>query len=237
MAIREQQGTVRDLVPIERALISVYDKTNVEEFAQGLISRSPGIQIISSGGTYNVLKDSIGPYSPEHTLVEVGEYTGTPEMDGGLVKTLDPAIHGGILGERGHAPHVEYLNGRGEHVGFIDMVVVNLYPFSEAIARDGATIETARGNIDIGGPTMLRGAAKSFPWCAAVSSPDLYDLVLEDMDENGNGSSSFDMRLILAERAFKVTKEYDKAIASHLSNQLRDIDKVRATYGLPPVED
>jgi len=215
MAIRDIKGKVEDLVPVKNVLVSVFDKTGLEDFVPGLIEASTDVRFISTGGTYKkvveILEGDTG------RLIDVEEYTGFPAMEGGLVKTLHPKIHAGILGEKNNPEHQRYLE---EDLGggvFIDMVVVNLYPFSEVIRAEGSTFETARGNIDIGGPTMLRAAAKNFLNCAPVCIPGGYDLVLKDVEKNG-GATSLIKRIGLAQRAFSLTAWYDESIISYLEN-------------------
>ena len=142
---------VPNLVPVKRALISVSDKTGIVDFAQRL--HSLGVELLSTGGTYQLLKQAAIP------VVEVSSYTGFPEMMDGRVKTLHPKVHGGILGRRGQDEAVMAEHG----IKPIDMVVVNLYPFEQTVAKPGCSLEDAIENIDIGGPTMVRAAAKTTP--------------------------------------------------------------------------
>ena len=162
---------------IQRALISVSDKTGIVEFAQQL--RAAGIEILSTGGTARLLSDN------GIEVIEVSDYTGFPEMMAGRVKTLHPKIHGGILGRRGSDDTVMQ-----EHeIPAIDMVVVNLYPFQDTIARPDVTVEQARGNIDIGGPCMIRASAKNFIRVASVVDPGDYGAILEDLQKNDGRTS------------------------------------------------
>ncbi len=159
------------MAKIKRALISVSDKTGIAEFARGLHKLE--VEIISTGGTAKLLQESKIP------VVEVSEYTGFPEMLNGRVKTLHPKIHAGLLALRNNADHIKQL--KKEKIGFIDMVVVNLYPFEKTIAKPGVKLEEAIENIDIGGPTMLRSAAKNYQSVAVVCNPQRYESILEEM--------------------------------------------------------
>ncbi len=162
---------------ITRALISVSDKTGIVEFARGLAEKN--IEILSTGGTAKMLTDNNIP------VIEVSEYTGFPEMMDGRVKTLHPKIHGGILGRRGTDDGVMKQNG----IGPIDLIVVNLYPFEQTVANPDCDLPTAIENIDIGGPTMLRAAAKNHRDVTVVVDAADYDRVLEEMTSN-NGAVS-----------------------------------------------
>ncbi|WP_294945390.1 bifunctional phosphoribosylaminoimidazolecarboxamide formyltransferase/IMP cyclohydrolase [Sulfurivirga sp.] len=187
--------------PIRRALISVSDKNGIVEFARAL--HDMGVEILSTGGTHRVLTEAGLP------VIEVSDYTGFPEMMDGRVKTLHPKIHGGLLGRRGTDDEIMAEHG----IQPIDMVVVNLYPFEETVARPDCTLEEAVENIDIGGPTMLRSAAKNHKDVAVVTDPADYDRVLEEMRANG-GALSFDTRFDLAIKTFELTARYDGAIAN-----------------------
>lgn len=218
-------GGVTDKIPVKTVLLSVFDKKGLETFVPGLVEACPtGVLFLSTGGTYNRLRELGIP-----NLLEVAQYTEFPEMEGGLVKTLHPKIHAGILGERNNPAHQEYLKSLGNGV-YIDMVVVNLYPFDKVISKPGATFEDARGNIDIGGPTMVRGAAKNFPSCAVVIDPDDYAGTLQHVRDN-NGCTTLDHRMSLVPKAFYHTAAYDRAIAAHMAEHiLGSKDVVRAEY-------
>jgi phosphoribosylaminoimidazolecarboxamide formyltransferase/IMP cyclohydrolase len=194
---------------ISRALISVSDKTGVVDFARAL--RALGVEILSTGGTAKLLADS------GVAVVEVGDYTGFPEMMEGRVKTLHPKIHGGILGRRGIDDAVMDAHG----IGRIDLVVVNLYPFEQTVARPGCNLETAIENIDIGGPTALRAAAKNHAWVTVVVDAADYGRVLDEMRASG-GAVGAATRLDLATKVFEHTARYDGAIASYLGARLGD---------------
>lgn len=212
MAIRGVVGGVTDRIPVKTVLLSVFDKTGLETFVPGLVEAAPGVRLLSTGGTYKKLKELGVP-----NLSEVAEYTGSPEMEGGLVKTLHPMIHGGILGERNNPAHQKYLEGGNGR--FIDLVVVNLYPFEKVIAQQDVTFEAARGNIDIGGPTMIRGAAKNALSCAPIIDPQDYEAILGHIRTN-NGCTTLEYRLSLVPKAFAHTAEYDKAIAAFTAEQI-----------------
>ena len=195
--------------PVRRALISVSDKTGIVEFARALSKK--GIELLSTGGTYRLLRDNQIP------VTEVSEYTGFPEMMDGRVKTLHPKIHGGILGRRGTDDQVMSAHG----IEPIDMVVVNLYPFEATIADPDCDLATAIENIDIGGPTMVRAAAKNFNDVAIVVNASDYDRVLRELDEY-DGQLTYNTRFDLAVRAFEHTAAYDGAIANYLGGRTPD---------------
>lgn len=197
---------------IERAIISVYDKRGLEELVPAL--EQYDVKIISSGGTAKRIKE-IG-YS---NLVEVSEYTGHPESPGGLVKTLHPRIHGGLLMDRDDPEHQKWMTENG--IEAIDLVVVNLYPF-EKVVSEGADLLEAGHNIDIGGPTMTRSTAKAsllYDETCIVSDPGQYAEVIEALKEN-KGELSTEMRRRFALTAFKRTAEYDAAIVDYLEDAL-----------------
>lgn len=170
MTIRDLKGKVNDRIPIRTALLSVFDKSGLDVLVPGLVELHPDIQFLSTGGTYKEVEKILEQGGPDGYLSEVAQYTGAPEMEGGLVKTLHPLIYGGILAERNNPAHQDYLAQWGGD--YIDLVVVNLYPFEKVIEAENCTFEHARGNIDIGGPTMIRAAAKNFPGCAALTDPE-----------------------------------------------------------------
>ncbi|HQP10125.1 MAG TPA: bifunctional phosphoribosylaminoimidazolecarboxamide formyltransferase/IMP cyclohydrolase, partial [Candidatus Omnitrophota bacterium] len=198
---------------VKRALISVSDKKGIVIFAKGL--HALGIEIISTGGTAKQIKEAGIP------VVEVSDYTGFPEMLDGRVKTLHPMIHGGLLARRDKPEHMTQVQEHG--IGLIDMVVVNLYPFAGAIKKKNVTLEEAIENIDIGGPSMLRSAAKNFRDVAVVCNPDRYDEVLKELDNN-NGLLSDAVLYKLAVEVFKHTAEYDTLISRFLAQRLEQED-------------
>ena len=193
------------LVHIKRALISVSDKSGVLEFAQGLVAH--GVQLLSTGGTARMLRDA------GLEVVEIGDYTGFPEMLDGRVKTLHPKVHGGILARRDSPAHMATL---AEHdIPCIDLLCVNLYPFRETVARPGVTLSEAIENIDIGGPAMLRSAAKNYAAVAIVTDPMDYAPLLQEMQ--AEAALSLGTRFNLAKKAFVHTARYDSAIANWLT--------------------
>lgn len=194
---------------IRRALLSVYDKTGIVEFAQAL--RKKGIDLISTGGTYKLLKEN----SVE--VAEVADITKAPEMLDGRVKTLHPVIHGGILAIRDKKEHMDTLKERG--IETIDMVCVNLYPFFEK-AKEGLTFEDTVEFIDIGGPTMLRSAAKNFRDVVVISDAADYEMVLNEIEKNGD--VSFETRKYLAMKVFNLTTAYDSAICQYLLDSMEE---------------
>ncbi len=202
-------------VGVRHVLVSVSDKSGLEAFIPGLVKSNPDVTIFSTGGTYARLKEILGAEA-ERRLQAVSDYTGQPETQGGLVKTLDFKIYLGLLTETYNEAHQDDLK-RTAAVP-IDMVIVNLYPFKKTIARDGVTVEGARGQIDIGGPCMIRAAAKNFIRVASVVDPSDYPRILEELAANG-GQTSLDLRFALAQKAFAHTADYDRAIADYLGGQ------------------
>jgi phosphoribosylaminoimidazolecarboxamide formyltransferase/IMP cyclohydrolase len=192
--------------PVRRALISVSDKRGLIEFA-GALARLK-VHILSTGGTARLLADNGIP------VTEVSEHTGFPEMLDGRVKTLHPKIHGGLLARRDLPAHMASIRQAG--IEPIDLVAVNLYPFAQAVAKPGCTLEEAIENIDIGGPTMLRSAAKNHDGVAVVVDPADYPAVLEEMGKNG-GAISAGTRFALAKKVFTHTAAYDAAISNYLT--------------------
>ncbi len=192
---------------IERALLSVSDKTGLAEFAKGLVDM--GVQLISTGGTSKYLKEAGLP------VTEVSEYTGAPELFDGRVKTLHPKIHGGLLQRRDHPEDRQQAQEHG--IPTIDLVCVNLYPFEQTITKGGVTLEEAIEKIDIGGPSMLRSAAKNYTYVTVVTDPADYNTVLEAM--RNQGGTSLRLREGLAIKVFMRTSAYDSAIANYLGYQ------------------
>jgi phosphoribosylaminoimidazolecarboxamide formyltransferase/IMP cyclohydrolase len=203
---------------IKRALLSVSDKEGIVEFAKGL--KRLGVEVLSTGGTAKLLSDQ------GLEVTEVADYTGFPEMLDGRVKTLHPKIHGGILGRRDLDSHVSAMEEA--NIPPIDMVVVNLYPFAATIAKPNCTLGDAIENIDIGGPTMVRAAAKNYQHVAVVVDPKDYRPLLSEMDMTG-GILGADTRFHLAQKAFSHTAEYDSTI----SNYLTGIDSHGRRTGFP----
>ncbi|KEY57460.1 bifunctional phosphoribosylaminoimidazolecarboxamide formyltransferase/IMP cyclohydrolase [Serratia sp. DD3] len=188
--------------PIRRALLSVSDKTGIIEFAQALSQR--GVELLSTGGTAHLLAEA------GLAVTEVSDYTGFPEMMDGRVKTLHPKVHGGILGRRGQDDAIMAQHA----IKPIDMVVVNLYPFAQTVARANCSLEEAIENIDIGGPTMVRSAAKNHKDVAIVVNTNDYATIITEMDSN-DGSLLYPTRFNLAIKAFEHTAAYDSMIANY----------------------
>jgi phosphoribosylaminoimidazolecarboxamide formyltransferase/IMP cyclohydrolase len=209
---------------IQRALISVSDKTGIESFARALAQM--GVEILSTGGTFAALKKGGVPAR------EVSDYTGFPEMMDGRVKTLHPKVHGGILALRDVAAHTGAMAEHG--IAPIDLVVANLYPFEATVAKSGVTREEAIENIDIGGPSMLRSAAKNHRFVGVVTEPNDYGRVLDEMQKL-SGALSDDFRRELAVKAFALTARYDAAISAWMFEAVKTAQKVngRATAPFP----
>ncbi|MGB0774510.1 MAG: bifunctional phosphoribosylaminoimidazolecarboxamide formyltransferase/IMP cyclohydrolase [Akkermansiaceae bacterium] len=191
---------------IRRALLSVSDKSGLTEFAQGL--HDQGVQLLSTGGTSMALREAGLP------VMDVSEFTGAPELFEGRVKTLHPKVHGGLLHKRDDDEHLK--QAKDNDIPPIDLVVVNLYPFEETIAKEGVTLEQAIENIDIGGPSMLRSAAKNYKSVTVVTDPSDYSRVLSEMEEH-DGDTSLKLREELAVKVFLRTSTYDTAITNYLS--------------------
>jgi len=206
---------------VKNALISVSDKTGIVEFAGALAGL--GIRIISTGGTARALRDAGIAVTP------IDEITGFPEILNGRVKTLHPKVHGALLAVRDNDEHLRQLEENG--IGFIDLVVVNLYPFEKTVAREDVTLAEAIENIDIGGPTMLRSAAKNHRFVGAVTDPADYGLVLDELKAAGDLSEK--TRRYLAAKVFRHTADYDAAIDTYLSEHLLDekILRLKFTHG------
>lgn len=217
---------IDDLIRVKHILVSVSDKNGLDKLIPDMLSINPEIKIFSTGGTYSRIKEILGS-DAESCLTQVSDYTGQPETQGGLVKTLDFKIYLGLLTETYNEYHQNDLN-RTDAVP-IDMVVVNLYPFKEkeTIAKQDITVEHARGNIDIGGPCMIRAAAKNFLRVAPVVDPSDYKTIVLEMKSN-NGQLSLKLRFELAQKAFEHTAAYDRTIADYLSS--RALEDVKGCY-------
>ena len=211
-------------VAVKHVLMSVSDKTGLETFVPALVKACPGVKIYSTGGTYAKVKEILGS-SAEGTLVAVSDYTGQPEMQGGLVKTLDFKIYLGLLSETYNDAHQADLKRLSAQP--IDMVVVNLYPFQQTVAKEGVTPEMARTNIDIGGPCMVRASAKNYLRVASVTDPLDYPSLATELADHG-GTIGLDTRFKLMKKAFAHTAQYDAAIAGFFTT--RTWDEVSATY-------
>jgi phosphoribosylaminoimidazolecarboxamide formyltransferase/IMP cyclohydrolase len=199
--------------PIKRALLSVSDKTGLVDFGRGLAEN--GVELVASGGTASALRDA------GLTVIDVAELTGSPEMLGGRVKTLHPRVHGGILARRDLADDQRDLEAN--EIGTIDLVAVNLYPFEQTVARADVTLAEAIEKIDIGGPSMIRSAAKNQAYVAVVVDPSDYTAILQELR---SGGLSGETRSGLARKAFARTAEYDSAISAYLEAQASDAEEV-----------
>jgi phosphoribosylaminoimidazolecarboxamide formyltransferase/IMP cyclohydrolase len=212
------------MIPIRRALVSVSDKRGVEELARGLARH--GIEVLSTGGTARALREA------GTRVTEVASYTGAPEILDGRVKTLHPKIHGGLLGRA--TPEHEAEMARHE-IEKIDLVVVNLYPFRETVARPDVTLAEAIENIDIGGPSMIRSASKNHERVTVVVDPDDYAALLEELDAHA-GATTPELRFRLARKAFAYTAAYDGAIANWLFSLREDPGHLVAGAAPPSAE-
>ena len=191
------------------ALLSVSDKTGIVDFAEGLVRA--GYTIISSGGTHSVIAAEGIP------VTKVSDYTGSPEILNGRVKTLHPKIHGGILAQRGNPSHD--IDREANGIGFIDIVAVNLYPFTETVAKPDVTLADAIENIDIGGPSMVRSAAKNYKDVAVLTNPHQYGIYLDSIKGNISIEPETLRKQFMIE-AFKHTAEYDAAISAWMSENV-----------------
>ncbi|MFC1856210.1 bifunctional phosphoribosylaminoimidazolecarboxamide formyltransferase/IMP cyclohydrolase, partial [Thermodesulfobacteriota bacterium] len=211
------------MAKVKLALISVSDKNGIVEFARRI--NELGVNILSTGGTAKVLKEN-GIF-----VKDVSEHTGFPEMLDGRVKTLHPKIHGGLLGIRDNKAHMDKM--RQHSIDPIDMVVVNLYPFEATISKPDCRIEDAIENIDIGGPTMLRSAAKNYQDVTVVVDPTDYERVLEEMEQN-DGAVEIATNFFLSKKVFSHTARYDSIIANYLGriNEDKEMDEYPDTLNL-----
>jgi len=191
------------------ALLSVSDKTGIVDFAEGLVRA--GYEIISSGGTHAVLQEEGIP------VMRVSDYTGSPEVLDGRVKTLHPKIHGGILAQRGNPSHD--IDRKVNRIEFIDIVAVNLYPFAETVAKPDVTLAEAIENIDIGGPSMVRSAAKNYKDVAVLTNPHQYGIYLDSIKGNISIKPEI-LREKFMKEAFKHTAEYDAAISKWMEDNV-----------------
>jgi phosphoribosylaminoimidazolecarboxamide formyltransferase/IMP cyclohydrolase len=212
---------IDSLVCVRHVLVSVSDKGGLDTFIPQLVAINPDVQFFSTGGTYGRIQEILG-VSAGSRLTRVSAYTGQPETQGGLVKTLDFKIYLGLLTETYNDSHQDDLKRTGSVA--IDMVVGNLYPFKETISKAGVTVEQARGNIDIGGPCMIRASAKNFIRVASVVDPSDYPMIVSELESN-DGALTLGLRYRLAQKAFDHTAVYDRTIADFLSaNALPDVE-------------
>jgi phosphoribosylaminoimidazolecarboxamide formyltransferase / IMP cyclohydrolase len=215
---------IDDKVMVNHVLISVSEKTGLDDFIPKLLTACPNVKLFSTGGTYSHIKNILGGIDSSR-LIQVSDYTGQPETQGGLVKTLDFKIYLGLLTETYNDAHQSDLKRTNAHP--IDMVVVNLYPFRETIAKAEVTPEMARGNIDIGGPCMIRASAKNYIRVASVVDPADYTIIIDELASTG-GKTTLKSRFYLAQKAFQHTAAYDTAIALYIGKQT--INDIRKCY-------
>src|SRR5579871_3827691 len=218
MAVHATQIPPPDLVPVRRALVSVFDKTVLADLARALAGR--GVEIVSTGGTRAAIA-AVGV-----AVVDISDVTGFPEIMDGRVKTLHPKIHGGLLGVRDDPGHRAAMDAQG--IAAIDLLVVNLYPF-EATAGSGAGYATVVENIDIGGPAMIRAAAKNHAYLTVVVDPADYPALLDAIDQN-RGAVPYALRQRLAAKAFARTAAYDAAISAWFAGTLGEAFPARRSF-------
>ena len=221
MSIRENVYQVVDLIKPSHILVSVFDKSGLEDLVKGILGVNRDARFYSTGGTGKKIMEILGPYAPGN-YASVEDFTGAPEMEGGLVKTLHPKIHAGLLAERGNPAHEGYLfktlAKMGDSPGvYFDIFVGNLYPFASVVAKEGTTSETARVNIDIGGPAMTMASAKNWHSIAALTSPAQYQGFISELKANG-GMIGLEQRFKLAAEAMKSIGEYRTAIGNYFSS-------------------
>lgn len=212
---------IQDRIAPRRALVSVADKTGLEDLVAGLWHRLPALEVFSTGGTYRLLATVAEDLKATHLLRRIDDYTGQPEMQGGLVKTLDYRIYLGLLGEQFNPAHQKDLE-RSDAVAF-DLTVCNFYPFEATAGKPDTTVEDLRTHIDIGGPTMVRASAKNFLRVAVLTSPQQYPDLLEHLDAQ-NGTVALSWRAARAAEAFRYTAHYEAAIAGVLGSHIRSVD-------------
>ncbi len=217
-------GKIDGNVKINNVLASVSDKTDLEIIVNTLARLNPDVHFYSTGHTYKKIGEILGSRAGS-MLTSVSDYTGQPEMQGGLVKTLDFKIYLGLLSETYNEAHRQDI----KRVGGIefDMVIANLYPFKQTVSRSNISFEEARGNIDIGGPCMVRASAKNFIRVVSVCNPSDYQMIADEL-KNNNCCISLATRLEMAKKAFSHTADYDDAIKNYFSNT--DFNRLKDTY-------
>ncbi len=220
MSIRENIYQVIDAIRPENILVSVFDKSGLDELVKGILNFNRRAKFYSTGGTGKKIIDVLGEKARE-SYMSVEDFTGAPEMEGGLVKTLHPKIHAGLLAERGNPAHEEYLYKTLSKMGggagvYFDVFVGNLYPFTEVVSREGTTPETARVNIDIGGPAMTMASAKNWHSVAVLTAPSEYPNFLRSLEDN-NGMTVLEHRFEWAKQAMKSVGDYRAAIGGYFS--------------------
>eukprot|EP00536_Pseudo-nitzschia_multiseries_P011990 jgi/Psemu1/326643/estExt_fgenesh1_pg.C_4360005 len=214
------EGSVVDVVPIKRALVSVSDKTGIVEFCTAL-QKNYGTELLSTGGTAKALRES------GLDVKDVSEFTGGAECLDGRVKTLHPKIHGGLLAVRGNAQHDADMKAQG--MSNIDMTILNLYPFEATMKRENVTFEQCVENIDIGGPSMMRSTAKNHVATTIVTNPNQYDALIQELAEN-NGGTTLKTRKNCAAKAFALSAKYDGMIASYFAEQIQKDEAETETF-------
>jgi phosphoribosylaminoimidazolecarboxamide formyltransferase/IMP cyclohydrolase len=220
MSIRENIYQVVDLIQPSHVLVSVFDKSGLDVLVKGILDLSPGVKFYSTGGTGKKIIEILGSNAAKN-YTSVEDFTGAPEMEGGLVKTLHPKIHAGLLAERGNPAHEEYLYRTLASIGggpgvYFDIFVGNLYPFTSVISQEGSTPETARVNIDIGGPAMTMASAKNWHSIAVLTSSSQYPDFIAGL-KAGGGMIGLRQRFSLAAAAMKAVGEYRTAIGNYFS--------------------
>lgn len=221
MSIRENIYQVVDLIRPAHILVSVFDKNGLDDLVKGILETNSSARFYSTGGTGKKIIEILGPNaSGNYTSVE--DFTGAPEMEGGLVKTLHPKIHAGLLAERGNPAHEEYLYKTLAAMGgsqgvYFDVFVGNLYPFTSVISKEGTTSETARVNIDIGGPAMTMASAKNWHSIAVLTSPSQYGDFISSLKSN-KGMTGLEQRFRLAAEAMRSIGEYRTAIGNYFTS-------------------
>ncbi len=207
-------STIDDRVALRHALISVSDKNGLDDLVNGLLRVAPDVRMFSTGGTYAAIARLLDGRPQASNLINVSDYTGQPEMQGGLVKTLDFKIYLGLLSETHNAAHQADLARTGAVP--IDLVAVNLYPFEKTVSDSEATLEMARANIDIGGPCMIRAAAKNFLRVVALTDPADIPELLRELEAH-DGATTAECRFRFARKAFAHTAAYDRTISEYVA--------------------
>jgi phosphoribosylaminoimidazolecarboxamide formyltransferase/IMP cyclohydrolase len=208
--------TITDRIAIRRVLVSVSDKRHLDQLLAAMATSCPGATLLATGGTLRAIRDQLDGQTAELSVTAIESYTGYPDMPGGLVKTLHPRIHGALLAEPGDDAQAAYCDDLG--ILPFDLAVVNLYPFAAVTHQRETGLESARQNIDIGGPTMVRAAAKNFLRVAVVVDPGDYAALAAEIAA-GSGTIGLQTRWRLARKAFDHVTSYDQAISDYLADQ------------------
>lgn len=234
MSIRDLTGPIYDMIPVRNVLVSVFEKHGIEDFISGLVEINPDVRIISTDETHEYAMRFLGEASST-SLMKVSEYTGVPEMEGGLLKTLHPKIIAGIVGERKNPEHQEFLTKTLRDGVFFDMVVANPYPFEEIAVRPNVYFEMARSHIDFGGRTLIEAAAFNFLGCAVVFEPSDYQAVLDYIGPAG-GYTTLSFRRDQAIKAFSFLEMRQDMISRYIAG--KDIEDIKKSYQIiPKLED